>query len=367
MADVPLPVAHVRAEPVTERAAERFLTAPRIAALGVFLLFAITFEDGGVHDDGVVYFDFLRRLFGVHTNGVAYQFGSVFWNAPFWLASQLVAVRGGFDHFHSGEIGVAVASNVAVLITLYLGWRILRELDLPRGSAVLLLALFGSPLYFYGGLATSYKHAADALYATAAFWFVLRSSREDGQRRDFVAAGTCLALLLATRYANLGLVIGVLAVFTLMGRRRAASWMLTTAVIGTALLFAVPVVRHIPYASPGPNMYGLGRPLDDFPTAFEHPSQRVAIGSIVNLDPVLRNVRFRPTAPFKMLFTLHRGLFVWTPLTAFATVGFVLLARRDRRHRIFLWAMGASALGLLLIHSLWGQGGTAAVRSRNAS
>ena len=227
VAEVPFPLAHVRAEPVTERAAERFLTRPRVAALAVFLLFAVTFEDGGVHDDGVVYFDFLRRLFGVHTNGVAYQFGSIFWNAPFWLASQLVAVRGGFDHFHAGEVGVAAASNVAVLVTLYLGWRILRELDLPRGPAVLLLTLFGTPLYFYGGLDTSYKHAADALYSTAAFWFVLRSSTKAGaRRRDFVAAGLCMALLLVTRYANIALVAGVLGCFTLLGRRRAASWML---------------------------------------------------------------------------------------------------------------------------------------------
>ena len=41
--------------------------------------------------------------------------------------------------------------------------------------------------------------------------------------------------------------------------------------------------------------------------------------------------KFDPRVPFKMLFTLKRGLFLWTPLTAFAVVGFVLLARRDTR------------------------------------
>ena len=151
MAEVGIPYVRTRVEGAV--ASERFLTRPRIVGLLVFLLFALSFDDGKVQDDGVYYFDFLRKLFGVHTNTAAYQFGSAFWNAPFWLASQLVAVRGGFDHFHSGEIAVNVASNAAVLITLYLGWRILRELELPRGPIVLLLTLFGTPLFFYGAMA----------------------------------------------------------------------------------------------------------------------------------------------------------------------------------------------------------------------
>ena len=64
------------------------------------------------------------RFFGVSTDGVAYQFGNAFWNAPFWLVSQLVAVRGNFDHFQAGQVAVTIASNCAVLVTLYLGWRI---------------------------------------------------------------------------------------------------------------------------------------------------------------------------------------------------------------------------------------------------
>ena len=40
----------------------------------------------------------------------------------------------------------------------------LHRRGLPRGPAVLLLALFGTPLWFYGVLQPSYKHAADTLY-----------------------------------------------------------------------------------------------------------------------------------------------------------------------------------------------------------
>jgi len=56
-----------------------------------FSLFALTFDLVKVQDDGTIYFDYLRRVFGVNTGGVAYQVGSAFWMAPFWLVSQAVA------------------------------------------------------------------------------------------------------------------------------------------------------------------------------------------------------------------------------------------------------------------------------------
>src|SRR3954465_4150418 len=141
MAELTLAAARVRQSAVATT--ERFFTWPRAIAVGFFLLFAATFDDAHAHEDGLVYYLFLRRLFGAEPHGVAYQFGSAFWNAPFYLVSQLVALRGQLDAFHAGEIALAVGANAAVVVTLYFGWRILRELELPRGAAVLLLTLFG--------------------------------------------------------------------------------------------------------------------------------------------------------------------------------------------------------------------------------
>src|SRR4051812_9003982 len=170
MAELTLAAARVRQSAAATT--ERFFTWPRAIAVGIFLLFAATFDDAHAHEDGLVYYLFLRRLFGVEPHGVAYQFGSAFWNAPFYLVSQLAALRGEFGAYHAGEVSLAMAANAAVVLTLYFVWRILRELDLPRGGAVLLLTLFGTPLWFYGAVWDSYKHAADALYATAGFWFL---------------------------------------------------------------------------------------------------------------------------------------------------------------------------------------------------
>jgi len=350
-------LAPARVETSAARPGERFLTWSRGIGVALFLLFAFTFDEGQVHDDGLVYFSFMRRFFGADTPTAALQFGSDFWNTPFYLVSQLVAARGELDRYHAGEISVALASNAAVVVILYLGWRILRELDLPRGPAVLLLALFGTPLYYYGALWVSYKHAADTLYATALFWFVLRSTQPDARRRHFVAAGTCLALLIATRYANAALWLGVLLVLAAYRRRRAAGWMLGTALLASAVAFALPAVRHIPYASSS-STFGMEAPAGGDPPWATRAATRLALGPETILRPVSANAQLDPMAPVDMLFTDKRGLFVWTPLTALATVGFVRLARRDRRNRPFLLALGVSALALLLVHVYWGKAWT---------
>lgn len=343
--------AGIRVERAVAEPRERFFTVPRAAAVALFLVFALTFDEAHVHDDSSIYYAFLRKVFGHDTPAVAYQIGSDFWNTPFYLASQLVALRGHFGSFHAGEISMSVASTVAVVVTLYLGWRILCELDLPRGPAVLLLTLFGTPLFYYGAMNTTIKHAADTLYATTLFWLVLRVTDGGGRRRTFVAAGICLALLLTTRYANFAYWFGLLAVLVVRGRRREAAWIFATACLVSVLLFGVAVVRHIPYASPPPGL--ISAPAGD-PSWLYPGVNRLALGIPNIIHPVSRNVRFDPTVPAKMLFTLRRGLFVWTPATAFATFGFVLLLRRDRRRRTFLVALAACAASLLLIHMAWG-------------
>lgn len=345
--DVTLPIAATREH---ARPTERFLSPGRTIAVAAFTLFALTFVAPSVHDDGIYYFYFLRRLFGVHTPAEAYQFGSVFWTAPFWLVSQLVAVRGQFDYYHAGEMGTAVASSAAVLVTMYLGWSILKQLALPRGPAVLLLTVFGTPLWYYGVASPSYKHAADTLYATAAFWCLLRAT-ELPARRYLIGAGAFLALLLATRYANAGLLVGALLMFAPRRWRQGLPVLATTTAALALVLFVLPVVRGIPYHRP-PDMPTTMIGSDGLLTGSVSVREALGVGPV----SLANNARLDLLAPYKMLFTLHRGLFVWTPLTAFATVGFLLLLRRDRRNRRFLLGLGCGALALLEVHVFYGGG-----------
>ena len=137
-----------------------------------------------------------------------------------------MASRGELDRYHAGEVGTAVAANVAGVLVLYLGWRILRELDLPRGPGLLLLVLFGTPLWFYVVIEPGYKHAADTLYLTAAALFLLLGF-EQPRRRYLVAAGACLGLMLATRYANVALLAGLPVMFGARRAWRSLWWVLT--------------------------------------------------------------------------------------------------------------------------------------------
>jgi hypothetical protein len=60
-------------------------------------------------------------------------------------------------------------------------------------------------------------------------------------------------------------------------------------------------------------------------------------------------------APARMLFTLHRGLFLWTPLTFIGAVGVVLLVLRERSAEVRAVSFFALAsLGTLLFYVVLG-------------
>ena len=136
---------------------DRFLSRSTTIALTAYGLFALTFASFKVQEsegDGDTYYNLLRRFFGEHPDfAFAYQFGSDVWNAPFFLVGKVLAAVFGYQpptfHVSIQEISITIATNAAFLVTLYLGWRILRELDLPRGGAVLMLTAFGTPLFYY--------------------------------------------------------------------------------------------------------------------------------------------------------------------------------------------------------------------------
>jgi hypothetical protein len=343
-----------------ERAAarERFFSPARAAGIGLFVVFGLTFGRPRVFSDGILYDNFVRRLFGEDVLTQAYQFGSAFWAAPFYLGSRLVAARGELGVHHATVVGNLLAANAAGFVTLYLGWRILRELDLPRGPAALLLTLFGSPLWWYVFLEPSWKQAADTLYVTAAIWFLLRAWKEP-LRSDLAAcAGICVGFMLATRYANAALLLGF-AVALWPHARRALLVLGASAAVTAAVLYAVPVVRGIPFTPPSAHppwqlTSGVDAPLGLQPS----PSMRLAAGPDGAVPffgiPGTDTIKLDLLAPLKMLFTLERGLYFWTPLTAFACIGFALLLRRDRRHRSFLLGLLVAALALLWVHALWG-------------
>jgi hypothetical protein len=348
-----------------------FLSLRNGVALALYLAFAVTFASFRVSNDGLVYYDFLRRFFGEHVGaggGYAYQFGVAFFNAPFYLVARGLHAAGWSSAFGAPlpQASIAVASNVALGLTLYVGWKLLRRLELPAGPGVLLLTLFGSPLFYYTAFQPSYKHAVDALFMTLVGYLLLEAS-ERPVSRHAVLLGACLAMLATVRYANVGLIPGALLVFVLArdwGRLRLA--VVALVAVG-AVLFALPAARHIPYKRRGDEsalrVQAPARPpfvaaglLPHLPFHIKDPCPDTPT-YVVNWSKCLKNkfgLQLDAAAPVRMLFSERRGLFLWTPLTALSVIGLVLLFRSRPGRRRFLVSLSVAALCLVVIHALWG-------------
>jgi hypothetical protein len=319
--------------------------------MGVALLlyagFAITFAHFQIRGDASVYFNLMRRFFGEKPDfAFAYQFGSDVWNAPFFLVAKglgaIFTPEPKTFHVSLEELSITAASQAAFLLTLYLGWRLLRELDLPAGPAVLFLSVFGSPLFFYVVFDPAMKHGVDTLVITGAVLLVLRLHR-DGTDRQAIALGALAGLSLNIRYVNVAFFLAIACSLALRRRRALTLGGVTAAIVGPAL-FALPYLRGISYFVPSyfpksaVGRYALGR----------RPLVADTTNPFNGFDPLI---------PFKMLFSDHRGMFVWTPLTAFGVIGFILLLRRAKRddRGPFLWTLLAASAALVAAHSFWAE------------
>jgi hypothetical protein len=326
---------------------ERFLNRPMGVAFAIYGVFALTFAHFQITGDGLVYFNLLRRFFGERPDfAFAYQFGGDLWNTPFFLAGKgLSAIFGDTPkifHVSFEELSITAATQTGFILTLYLGWRLLRELDLPAGPAVLFLTAFGSPLFYYVVFDPAMKHASDTLVMTAAVLALLRvfTRATDAQA---IALGALVGLSVNIRYVNLAFFLAVAFALALNRRRALAVSAITAMIVGPAV-FALPALRGISYFQPTYFPKSAVRRI----AAGEHP---VLAGTTNPLNG------FDPTVPFKLLFSDHRGLFVWSPVTAFAVIGFVLLLHRKQNdsRQPFLWTLCAASAALVVGHVTWAE------------
>src|SRR5436190_20810362 len=118
----------------------RFLTRGMCGAIALYLLALLTYAQPRLANDGLWYLAFIRRLFGEQSDGVAYQFGVAFWNAPWFLLARAAESLGVSD-VHGlplEDLAIAVGAAVAVLLLFPLGWRLLRELRLDHAPRAVL-------------------------------------------------------------------------------------------------------------------------------------------------------------------------------------------------------------------------------------
>lgn len=290
------------------------------AALAAFGVFSLNFGAYRVFGDGEQYFSFLERLFGDRGGGSGYNFGVGLMNLPFYAAAKVADAAGAGVGGHSvTAASITIASIFWLLVAGFVTLWLLERLALPGRGLAVGAALLGTPAWYYASFSPSYSHAADAgafALASAGVWFLWH--RPEPAVR--VATGGALGLAVAVRPFNVGVVAGCL--LALLAFRRYRDVVLT----GASALTVFLVLAAVPLA--------LGLSLTS-----RADGTSVSAGSVA----------LAPLSPIRMLFSLHRGLFLWTPVTLLALIGLALLLRehKERRFLVTLSSMGA---GLLLIH-----------------
>ena len=297
-----------------------------VVALGLFLVFALNYGEYSVREaDGRQYFSFDQRLFGDTTHATGYNFGVGLMNAPFYAVGRLAYAAGFHGHGSTTPMMavITLASIAWVLLAGVLCAWLLARLGLRHRGLSVAAAIFGSPVWYYASFVPSYSHAADAaaftLAATAAY-----QALRTGSGRWAVATGAALALCVAVRPFNIAVAAACVLGLAALRRLRAAA----TVAAAAAVVFAVAV--SIPLA--------LGLSLTD-----RINGTSVSAGS----------VGFAPLSPLRMLFTDHRGLFVWTPVTALAAVGVALLFARRHPQRDYLALLTAMTVAIVLMHAAY--------------
>jgi hypothetical protein len=291
----------------------------------LWFVFLINFNVFGPADgDSRVQYQFVQRLFGDAPHALGYYFGLGLIEAPFYALGKLLDELG----IHTISTGTAESASVAVglsALTL-LAWPLLlpvfRGLRLRRGAFAILAAGFGTPLFYYASFVVGKNHPIDAILFTAVVYLVFRYLRTNGDERWVpFALGAVFGLSYTVRYFDGAEAVALVALLLLWRRLGDAARVALTSAVVCGVLFVIPAAYGIPVFS----------------------------GQNYSPDKVLV---FAPLNPLRMLFTDHRGLYVWSPISVLATIGLVLLFRRRPEHRRFLVAITAMSVALMESYSL---------------
>lgn len=281
--------------------------------------------------DGSEYYTFLQRLFGDASHAYGWVFGLALMNAPFYALGKLLYTLGihSIDGSPTTQALVSLAGSVYMLLAAAIVARMLGVLRLPHRTFVVLAAVIGSPLLYYGLFLSTGTHAAETFLVTAASGLLLIALRRPTLELPIAAAvGIALGLATATRYSLSAMVVGLALVYLLYRRWLPAAIVVATSAATFYLAYLAPILTGSP---------------------------------ILTEHGVSMEIGFAPLSPFRMLFTDERGLFVWTPVMLIGIIGFIHALLRRRSDREFLARIGGMQFAYWAFHFLvpmWWAGGS---------
>jgi hypothetical protein len=343
-ADVSLPRARPRSRVIGWISQHRALTAAAV----VWILFAANFNlfSLAYTTDPERVFGFLQHLLGERGGTPdAYQFGLAFGWMPFYGLGKLVVLGG--VHSIGGKPSlegiVALSASFFVLAAAAVMVPVLDALRIRRTTFVLVCAVFGTPLFFYGTFNPGHTHAFETFLLTVVVALLLLYFRkEEGSPALALAMGVILALAATVRYF-----LGVEIVVLVLGLAWYRRWR-DSAIVASSTLIGLGLPALGAYLTAGDVLRGAG--------TVGEPGLHRALGV---LD-------FAPLNPERMLFSDHRGLFIWSPVTILAVFGFARLFRRRQHERPFFAICAAMAVAMLLsfVFSPYWDGGFGAFNQR---
>jgi hypothetical protein len=205
---------------------------------------------------------------------------------------------------------------------------LLERLRLPHPALVLVCSVFGTPLFYYGSVNPGHTHAFETLLlcgiVALLYWYF---QSEGGSWRLAVAMGALLAFAMSVRYFDAAIAIAILLGLAWYRRWRDVAVLVATPLVGLALAALVA------YETVGGVLKGA------------YKSSSGSLGSALGV------LTFAPLNPVRMLFTDHRGLFLWSPVTVLALFGFILLLRRRPAERPFLAVCAGIAVAIVLSYA----------------
>jgi hypothetical protein len=297
-----------------------------LLSAGVWIVLVVNFSALAlVTGDEEVQLTFVKRLFGDAPRALGYFFGLGLVEAPFYALGKLLDAA-GLDTVAGHPVEETVIALGLGLLTVA-AWpllaTVLRGLSLGHAGFAILAAALGTPFFYYATFVPGKNHALDGLLFCAAIYLVFRYFRADTPERWVpYALGALYGLACAVRYFN-GAELALLLLLLVVWRRyRHAAEIALTASVAFLLLMLIPRALGVP--------------------VFSH-----TVGGNYTTTILV----FAPLNPLRMLFTDHRGYFVWAPVAALAVPGLVLLFRRRPEHRRFLTTIVAMGLGLVAAYA----------------
>jgi hypothetical protein len=293
----------VAARKVVEHVDWRPLAVVEIVWLGFALLFTPFMLPGS---DAIYAFTFLRALFGENAHPTTgYQAGLAYFETPFYAIGKVLDWL-GLHSIVGQPIGAAVIALGMILctaVTIAVAAGVIRALGLQHGPLVAAAAVFGTTVFFYAVFSPGQTHAVDALLSTVIAALALGAFRRKWDLRWIAAVGVVAGIAMSVRYYDAAQVVGLGAVL-LLYRRFKQTVVLAAATASAFGLMLVPILLM------GVHVFGGNFSPDHY-------------------------VRWSPSSPPKMLYTDHRGLFVWTPLVLLGCVGIARLIWKRPQERPF--------------------------------